>query len=176
MTAGAYCLGYLALHACVGRRSAISPEAEVLSQAVSAVVVSSERSQALFGKKAEALSRMSVLAIECEADDWDGNGGAAIDPIALQNAEAFVRALPDHLPMPEFAADPDGAVSLDWIAARNRVFSVSIGASNRLAYAWLDGTDKGHCVASFDGTTVPRRLMDTLSPILPHGIASFRTA
>lgn len=176
MTAGACCLGYLALNAYAGRCSAVSREAGALSRAVAAVVESAERSHALFGRKADALSRLSDLASECAEDDWDANGGSAVDPIAVKHAEAFIRVLPDHLPMPEFAADPDGAVSLDWIAARNRVFSVSIGASNRLAYAWLDGTDKGHCVASFDGTSVPRRLMDTLSPILPHGIASFRTA
>ena len=61
--------------------------------------------------------------------------------------------------MPEFAPEPDGAISLDWIQSRHRLFTLSISASNRLAYAWLDGTDKGHGVARFDGRTIPRRVL-----------------
>lgn len=66
--------------------------------------------------------------------------------------------------MPGLAADPDGAVSLDWIVSRPRMFSVSCGPSGRLAYSWLDGTDRGHAVADFDGWTIPQRIL--------HGIRS----
>jgi hypothetical protein len=79
--------------------------------------------------------------------------------MALQNAEMFLRALPEDLPTPEFAPEPDGSISLDWIHTRHRLFSLGVGPNDRLAYAWLDGTDKGHGVARFDGLSVPQRVL-----------------
>ena len=67
----------------------------------------------------------------------------------------FLRAMPDDLPIPEFAPEPNGSISLDWIASPDRLFSLSIGRNGRLAYAWLDGADKGHGVARFDARNVP---------------------
>ncbi len=116
------------------------------------------------------------LARECAQPDWDGYGAIAVDPIALQNAEAFVRMLPESIPMPEFAAEPDGAISLDWIQSRHRLFSLSIGSNKRLAYTWLDGTDKGHGVARFDGTSIPERVLAEILSIMGKSDACLRTA
>jgi hypothetical protein len=77
-----------------------------------------------------------------------------------------VRALPDGIPLPEFAPEPDGSISLDWILSRNRLFSVSIGHSSRLAFAWLDGADNGHGVARFDGQNVPPRVLEGIKCII----------
>jgi hypothetical protein len=158
--------GHLALQTLVGGGSAISHEARAVRKAATAVAESTERSMALFGEKAVALSQLAALAIECAKDDWDGNGAIGIDPIAVRSAKRFVRALPEGLPVPEFTPDPDGAISLDWIEGRNRLFSLSIGVSDRLAYAWLDGTDKGHGVARFDGQSVPARVLEAIESIV----------
>lgn len=124
-------------------------------EAATKVVQSTEHSLALFGEKAVALSRLAVLAQECAEPGWNGAAAAPLDPIAISRAGRFIRSLPDGVPLPEFAPEPDGAVSLDWIASPTRLFSLSIGRSNRVAYAWLDGADKGHGVARFDGQNVP---------------------
>ncbi len=125
-----------------------------------------ERSQALFGKKADALSQLAALAAECAELGWDGESGAAIDPVAALWAARIVRALPDGVRMPEFAAEPDGSISLDWITSRNRLFSLTVGRSNRLAFAWLDGADKGYGVARFDGANVPLRVFEGIKGIV----------
>ena len=43
----------------------------------------------------------------------------------------FIRALLDDLPLPEFAPEPDGSISPDWIQSRNRLFSISVGSTHR---------------------------------------------
>ena len=142
--------------------NAVSREALTVLENVSAVSNAMEYSQALFGAKAAAISDLAQLAEECREEDWDGSGASAADEQALLFAQNFIRALPDDLPLPEFATEPDGSISLDWILERSRIFSVSIGASSRLAYAWIDGTDRGHAVVSFGGQHLPARLLRDL--------------
>lgn len=149
--------------------SAVSPEAEAVQQAVSAVAGYAERSHALFGGKALAISQLRALANECAEEGWDGDESCALEQTAVFIAEAFVRALPNDIPLPEFAPEPDGSISLDWIKSRNRLFSISIGNSFRLGYAWLDGTDKGHAVARFDGESIPSRILEGIREIMNHG-------
>ncbi len=167
---------YLVLQAYARRGNAISPDALAAQSAASALVQYVEKSQALFGEKGSAISLLSILAIECAEPDWDGNGARAINPLAVAIAEAFVRALPVNVPLPEFAPEPDGSVSLDWIQAQDRLFTLSIGSNRRLAYAWLDGTDKGHAVARFDGEIIPPRILEGINSILYHGAVTIKSA
>ena len=144
----------------------MSAEAVVVQEAASSVLNSVERSQALFGDKSVAISEVWALANECAETGWDGQDALSMNRSAIYNALAFSRALPDSVPLPEFAPEPDGSISFDWIKSRNRLFSMSVGSSNRLAYAWLDGTDKGHAVARFDEGRVPQRILDGFSAIM----------
>lgn len=121
------------------------------------------------GTKATAILQLRTLADECAAADWDGNGALPIESAAGRLAADFVRALPDSVPLPEFAVEPDGSLSLDWMQSRHRVFSLSVSTNNQLAYAWVDGADKGHGVARFDGKTIPPRVLKDLSAIMNEG-------
>lgn len=162
-----YCLaGYASLVSYTWSGSAVSAEAQAATKTASALVRSVEGSRALFGRKATIISQLWELAHECAEPGWDGYGAHAIDPTALRNAEMFLRALPEDLPMPECAPEPDGSISLDWIQTRHRLFSLSVGPNDRLAYAWLDGTDKGHGVARFDGVCVPQRVLADIQSIM----------
>ena len=114
----------------------------------------------------EVISSIRQLAQECSELDWDGSGAEPVSLDAVAMASAFVRALPEGLPLPEFAPEPDGAISLDWIQSRSRLFSLSVGTNSCLAYAWLDGNDRGHAVAGFDGKTVPRRILEGIRGIV----------
>ncbi len=91
-------------------------------------------------------------------------------------AEDFVSALPDDLPLPEFAPENDGAISLDWIGSRYRVFTLSINGSNRLAYAWLDGADRGHGVVRFNGVEISPRVLDAIRDVSRDEHALVRAA
>lgn len=165
--------GYSALAAYSRAGSAISPESAAARRSAFAVVESGERSQALFGGKSGAISELQALANECAEEGWDGEGAVAMNPRAVSIAQDFIRALPDGFPLPEFAPEPDGSVSLDWTASRHRRFTLSIGSRNRLAYAWFDGTDRGHAVARFDGDIIPHRILDGIQSISNHASTSF---
>ena len=89
------------------------------------------------------LTKLNRLSVECSEDDWDGYGAESVKATALLRAEAFVRALPDNIPLPEVSVEPDGAVAFDWMPLPSKTFTLSVSGSNRLAYAWIDGTDRG---------------------------------
>jgi len=114
-----------------------------------------ERSQALFGPKATLLSQLHDLAETCTVIDSCDEELIVVSPTAIRTAEEFIRAIPDGVPLPELAPEPDGAVSLDWMCSSSRALSISIGESPRLAYAWLIGSQKGSGVAQFSGETIP---------------------
>ncbi|MGH9420827.1 MAG: hypothetical protein ACRD3J_12695 [Thermoanaerobaculia bacterium] len=152
-----------------GDDSAVSPEAGAIRRSVYAASAWGEESIALFGKARTAtLSDIRAVAVEHCESDWDGEGGEPVSMLAVQHAEAFVRALPSNVPMPEVAAEPDGSISLDWIQSRTRLLSISIGISNRLAFAWLGGTDQGHAVARFDGERVPALILERIRETIGH--------
>jgi hypothetical protein len=168
-TLGVCLISYAAAQGFTRGSTAVSREARAIRDAVTAVVDRAEQSQALFGHKAAAISALRALANAAgDANESD------LDPLAVRNAEDFIRALPDHFPIPELASEPDGSVSLDWLQARNRLFSLSIGSSDRLAFAWLDGSDRGHGVARFDGCNLPPRVREGIESIIGH--ASLRPA
>src|SRR5690349_16360844 len=125
-------------------------------------------------EKAVAISRVQEIVVECSEPGWDGNGAEPISEVAAARAAEFIVALPKGIVMPEFAPEPDGSISLDWIQSRDRLFSLSIGTGSRLAYAWLDGTDRGHAVATFDGESVPWRILDEIRGIMNHASTALR--
>jgi hypothetical protein len=169
-------LGYTALHLVARASSAVSPEARTVRQNASAIVDSAERSVALFGPKNAALSELFAILHECSEPGWDGDAAIPLDPLAASLAAEFIRALPDGVALPESTPEPDGCVALDWIDSPTRHLSVSFGLNNRLAYAWIDGSDNGNGVASFNGVSIPPRILTTIRSIIGNGDASLRAA
>lgn len=119
------------------------------------------------GRKSTAISQFWMLVEEYANAGWNGEDAEPISETAAGIAAQFVRALPEDVPLPEIAPEPDGCISLDWIQSRTRLFSLSVGTGAALAYAWLDEGDSGCAVAPFDGQTVPpvvlggiRRIVD----------------
>ncbi len=169
-------MGYSALNGYARYSSGVSNEAGALMEAAGAVVQAAEDSQSLFGEKAAALSLLQRLAADCADQGWDGADACPIDRTALRNSKDFVRALPDSFPLPECAAEPDGSISLDWIQTSHRIFSLSVGPSSRLAYAWLDGADCGHGVESFDGVSIPPRILFAIKAVIGYEHSRLRAA
>jgi hypothetical protein len=157
-------VGVAALYALSRPASAVSSEAGQVRAYAEQIVGSVESSAALFGGRMGVMAALRALADSHGQAGWDGRAAAPVGRAAIDLALDFVRALPDDCEMPEVGVDPDGAVSLDWLPSRQRMISISFtGSSNRLAYAWLDGTDRGNGVARFDRQAVPRRLMDAIT-------------
>jgi hypothetical protein len=161
-------LGFAPLYTFALPNSTVSTEAQKVRALVKEVSVSVERSEALFGPKLNAISALRRLASECREINWDACGAIPIDDFAVYNAIAFIRALPDHAPLPDFAPEPDGSISMDWSKSRHILFSLSVGAGSRLAYAWLDGSDRGHGVAAFDRASVPPRVLEGILNVMQN--------
>jgi hypothetical protein len=156
-------ISYIALHGYARFGTAVSDEAALVSSSASAIVNAAEGSDVLFGRKAEMLSRLHDILEEHNAADGDS---PPADPVAVRTVTDFIVALPDDLPSPDFAVEPDGAIELDWIARRGELFSLSIGNGNRLAYAWLVGMDKAHGVVRFNGTHVPEAICQGIKMVM----------
>jgi len=157
-----------------GDGTAVSAEADTIRRSVSAVIESVHESVWLFGLRGEAVSEVLSVAAKHSQARWDGEGAEPVSVLAIDRAIAFIRALPRSIPVPEIAAEPDGSISLDWIDSRSRVLSISIGVSDRLAFAWVDGTDQGHAVARFDGERIPPLILERIRETM--GNASVRAA
>lgn len=168
--------GHMALSAYARGGSAVSPEAQRVRQAAHAVAELVEKSHALFGDKAAALSQLRTLAAKCATEGWDGGDAAALSPMAVLMAEWFVQALPDNLPLPEFAPEPDGGLSLDWIKSRHQIFSISLGDTHRMAYNWVDGADRGYATAIFIGHQIPERVLEGIRAITKCANANLKNA
>lgn len=157
-------------------RTGVSTAAVEIYQAISKVGESLQRSIELFGRKRTALSALYQVAIDCQKPGWDFEDAEAVAPEIITRAEDFILALPDKFPMPEIGGEPDGEVSLDWIHSRKRMFSVSIGKTERLPFAWVDGTDLGNGVARFDGITVPAKILNGVRETMEGPNAAIRVA
>jgi len=165
---------YIPLRLVAHRRSGVSAAAQVVYRAASRGVDPGERSEALFGPKRAAISGIWALVYESRQMGDESEDAEPISPHAAELAIDFIRALPDDVPLPEFAWEPDGSISLDWMQSRHRVFSVSIGDGYGLPYAWLDGADRGHAVAWFDREMIPPRILEGIRRIMESGNAAVR--
>ena len=77
-----------------GAGTAVSVEAHTVCKQVASVINSYEQSEALFGAKTAAISRLFELARETNED-----GASILNNYAIPNAVRFIRALPDLLPL-----------------------------------------------------------------------------
>lgn len=147
--------------------SAVSHEASVVCTAASLVLQSRASSQSLFRAKSAALSDLAATVDDVFVDSEQ----MPVAEATYEIAEQLLLALPDDLPVPEIGVDPDGAVSLTWFATRHRIFSVSVDEIERIAFAWLDGSDKGHGVERFRPPVLPNRFLVMLRSIVSDGPA-----
>lgn len=155
--------GTAGVYAFAWPRTAVSSGADEVRARAKEMIDRVERSRAGIGGKSDVISSLWMLAESHDQTGWDGGQALPANRSAIALAAAFIRALPNDCTMPHVAVDPDGAVALDWMVSRHRMLSISFaGDSDRLAYAWLDGTDRGNAVARFDRNTVPMRLVQAI--------------
>lgn len=106
----------------------------------------------------DALDNLAALKQECAEPGWDGYGAQPVNEETLEQVVAFLRALPENVPVPDLVAEPDGEVSVEWQNGPRRVFSVSVGPHEWLSYAGLLGANRWHGVELFFGTVPPEIL------------------
>src|SRR4051794_2395788 len=99
--------GYTTLHLVAHRTSAVSDETGMVRDAARRVADFGERSVALFGRKQAAISDIWALVHESREVGEDVEDAQPISAVTAERAADFIRALPDNVPLPECAWDPD---------------------------------------------------------------------
>jgi hypothetical protein len=110
-------------------------------------------------------SRLELLVPEIMSlvRDIDKNGRdrdqKSVSRDTAIQARRFAELLPKSQPIPEVAADPDGEISFDWFGRSGGMFSVSVDATGRLAYAGRFGEkSKVHGVEQLSSLCPPEVL------------------
>ena len=102
---------------------------------------------------------------EASATGWDGYRGNPSNLSSYQLARRFLASLPTTLPVPEVAIDPDGDIGFDWYLDSKHLYTVSIGANGRLAYAGVFGSGaRTHGTEVFDDN-VPEVVIQNISRV-----------
>jgi len=94
--------------------------------------------------KTGALDALYDVFEECCQAGWDGYSAKAVSYETYLHAQRFLEDFPTNYPLPEIAADPDGEISFEWYAGKNRVFSMSIGAGERMSWMMICGSISMH--------------------------------
>jgi hypothetical protein len=124
---------------------------------------------------------------DCCKPNWNGNDEKPVTSDVIDNVKKFLRLLPPGFWRPEVCPNPDGDVSMDWLNDKDHMLSISIGAGNKLAYAWLvfDGAKDakkdsegketarngvvfkktGHGVITFNGLCIPQEVYQLIQKI-----------
>ena len=104
-------------------------------------------------KSDEIVTELAALYKECSVEGWDGYGAAPVNEEAVNQALLLsLTVIAGGLPVPEFTADPDGEVSLNWYGANSSVISVSIGPTGHSAWAAeLPDSSEAHGAFIFKG-------------------------
>ncbi|HOF33645.1 MAG TPA: hypothetical protein PKU84_13485 [Spirochaetota bacterium] len=83
------------------------------------------------------LTRVVELTSIASVRGWDGYDGLPVTYGTHYYARRFMFRLPEHLPLPELSADPDGAISMEWYRMPDWIFSISIDDTGKLDYSGI---------------------------------------
>jgi len=153
---------------CAHAGSAVSEEASQVRQYAAEMTDHVTESRALFEPKSMVISDFRELIARCSTDNWDGYGALPVKGEIAERVIKLLYTLPESIRLPEVSIEPDGEVCLDWIGPFQRTISLSIGESDRIAYAWLDGTNRGHAVDKLTEEGIPNRILNQIMDIVGY--------
>jgi hypothetical protein len=115
---------------------------------------------------AAPMSGLEALYLECQADNWDGEGAKAIPLPAFGEAQLLLLSLPSTIPAPSFIPERSGRIAFEWYYSPDWVFLVSAGGDKELQFAGLFGFgEEAYGRANFNGS-LPQRIAENLRTYL----------
>lgn len=95
---------------------------------------------------------------ECGRTDWDGSGAIPVSNqvinLAAKIAESLFTMLPRGTPAPDLIPEADGEICLSWSVDSGRLFSLSVGAHDKINFAGQFGKEGGiHAWQPIDATS-----------------------
>ncbi len=82
------------------------------------------------------------IAREASHENWDGDGGLAVQPETVGIAKRFAELVHAETPAPDVAATPQGEIDFDWAISRDLMLTVSVGADRDIAFAGVFEGDR----------------------------------
>lgn len=121
----------------------------------------------LAGSRGALLEDLADLISEHRLFAWDGEQAPPVGSLTIARAKQFIAALPDDIQNPDLAVEPDdGSISMEWYGGYRQVASVSIGGTNRLAFAALQGTDVVNGAFRFSREELPQTVLTAIRQIM----------
>lgn len=131
---------------------------EILHTAVRGYVVSATGQARI----SDPIAGLDQLYMECEQENWDGEGAKAISPNVLEEAQMLLLVLPSTIPVPEFVPERSGRIAFEWYRSPDRVYLLSTGGNRELEFAGLLGRgNEIHGKCNFAGA-LPGMIADHL--------------
>lgn len=121
--------------------------------------------------QSKAFPDLGRIARDCAYADWDGYRAEPISQSTCNRAGVFLALLPTWMIAPDIVPESDGDIAVEWYAAPERTFSISIGAIGPLHYAGLLGHEEEvHGVVPFTDN-IPETLLRHISEIIRNADA-----
>ena len=102
---------------------------------------------------------IDVVATEASEPNWNHEGAAAVDPRTIEIAKELVAVFPKMDALPDVSATPFGEVYFEWVLARDRMLTLSVGppSNHEIVFAAMFGTERTSGRQHWSGT-LPRSL------------------
>lgn len=115
--------------------------------------------------------------LQASVKNWDGYNADPASILSYSHTVGLVGHLSAIYPAPHIAVDPDGELSLEWSAGRERILSISVGTDGTLTYAARFGRNRTYGTEAYLGDEIPapiRAGLDRLFPQRPSRIRNHR--
>lgn len=98
---------------------------------------------------------------------WDGYDALPISKGAYLEACRFIQLLPGDIALPEFSADPRGAISFEWYRGPGWLFTLTAKGTGIVVYAGLMGEDNRAYGTQKFCDSIPKVILQHIRRVYP---------
>lgn len=98
---------------------------------------------------------------------WDGYDALPISEDAYLEACRLIQLLPSDIVVPEFSADPRGAISFEWYRGPGWVFTLTAKGTGIVVYAGLMGEDNRAYGTQKFRESIPKIILQHIRRVYP---------
>lgn len=110
------------------------------------------------------MATLADIAETTKEQNWDGSDARPVTAATVAMAERFAKTVPSRFDEPDFGAEPDGEITLEWYRNPHAALSLSISFLGVVSFALLLGELKLHGETKFTGEwpSIFTRILDEL--------------
>lgn len=104
----------------------------------------------------------------CNQENWDGFGALAVPVECFHMASAVIQSFPPGFPKPDFGAEPDGELTMEWHQSPHRTISISVTKHGLLHYSAIFGQKSYQNGTEEFQSKLPDNLISLIHRVLRH--------